>query len=419
LEKKNVIVVTFDEMRPDHLSCFGYTKLKTLHIDRVAEEGVRFETCISSADFTPIAMGTVTTGKYPFKHGMRDPYCHLSGPTIGGIFHSHGYKSAGFVGNGLLAEQHGFGEGYDFWNQSSQETSWLELRYEGSNEVHYEGNWWPDLFFEWLKDNYKEPFFMWGHLYETHEGSEASLLERGLIKEGEYPEFAYYDAKMKMADELIVARLMSTLEELNVLDNTIVVVMSDHGTNLGERPAKQIPWRAEGKVYPQHTTMYDHDLRATMILRGPGLPKGKLIKGMTGSVDLLPTLLDLVGIAKEDYDFDGVSWVPVIERGESKGRAIYSEDTFEPRGDGAFQSIRGDEFKFIRNLTLWTEQYYDLSKDPAEKNNIIDQLDKERKIQFRKKLNAYLKTMVPTGKELSKEEKEKIDKRLRALGYIK
>lgn len=418
MAKRNIIIISLDEVRPDHLSCYGYTKNQSPNIDQVAKGGVRFETCITAADFTPIAMGTVITGKYPNKHGMRDPYCHITGPSIGGILKENGYLTAGFVGNGLLAKQHGFAEGFDFWNETSKETSWSEARYTGSDQIIYEGNYWVEEFFQWLKNNHKERFFVWGHLYETHEGSEHSLLRRGLIKEGELPAFDYYDAKIRMADEKLIGSLLKTLEELNLSDYTILVVMSDHGTNLGEHPAGQIPWRKESKTYPQHTTMYDHDLKVAMIIRGQGLPKGKTIRGMVGSIDLIPTLLELIGISTEKYDFDGISLLPAIESGESKGREVYSEDLFEPRGKGALQSIRTENVKFIRNLTLGTEEFYDLTKDPQEKRNIIEEIDRDKAIESRKKLNTFLKGSVSPGKQFSKRKKEKIDKRLRALGYI-
>jgi arylsulfatase A-like enzyme len=78
--------------------------------------------------------------------------------------------------------------------------------------------------------------------------------------------------------------------------------------------------------------MYDHDLKVVLMIKGGGLPKGKKNKGLVGSVDLVPTLLDLVGISSKKYDFDGSSLLPVIKKGEVKGREIYSEDLFEPRG---------------------------------------------------------------------------------------
>ena len=419
--KRNIIIISLDEVRPDHLGCYGYTRITTPHIDEIARGGVRFETCITSSDLTPIAMGSIITGKYPSKHGMRDPYCRVTGPSIAGILKKNGYITAGFVGNGLLAAQHGFAEGFDFWNETSKETSFGEVQYPGvdSKEIFYEGNYWVEEFFKWLKNNHREKFFIWGHLYETHESSEHSLLKKGLIKEEELPECCYYDAKVRMADEKLIGRLLETLNELNISKHTTVVVMSDHGTNLGEHPAKPIPWRKEGTRYPQHTTMYDHDLKIAMLIKGEGLPEGKVVRGMVGSVDLVPTLLDLAGVSTGEYDFDGLSLLPVIEKGTADGREMYSEDLFEARGEGAIQSIRGDDFKFIRNLTLGTEEYYDLVRDPQEQKNSIKKIDKDRKISLRKKLNAFLPTRASQDKVFSRERKEQIDQRLRGLGYIK
>jgi arylsulfatase A-like enzyme len=364
-------------------------------------------------------MGSVITGKYPNKHGMRDPYSYITGPSIAEILKKNGYKTAGFVGNGLLSKKHGFAEGFDFFNETSKETSWLEIQYPGaeSEEMFYEGNYWVEEFFKWLRDNSQDVFFIWGHLYETHEGSEHSLLKKGLIQEGKLSQFGYYDAKIKMADEKLIGRLLETLNKLSIADNTTLVIMSDHGTNLGEHPVKDIPWRKKGVRYPQHTTMYDHDLKVAMVIKGKDLPQGKTIKGMVRSIDLVPTLLDSVGISIEEYGFDGSSLLPVIEKGEMR-KEVYSEDLFEPRGEGALQSLRTKDFKFIRNLTLGTEEYYDLNSDPQEQNNLLGKIDKEKLIHIREKLNAFLKTQIFEGKTISQKEKEAIDKRLRALGYI-
>ena len=418
--KENIVIVSLDEVRPDHLSCYGYKRISTPAIDQVAKGGVRFETCITSSELTPIAMGSVITGKYPNKHAMRDPYCSLAGPSIAQILKANDYATAGFVGNGLLSKQRGFAQGFDFWNEPSQDTSWLTSQYPGveSKEIIYEGNYWVEEFFKWLRNNCKERFFIWGHLYETHEGSQSSLLMKGLIKEGEFPEFGYYDAKIKMADEKLIGRLLKTLDELDISENTILVVMSDHGTNLGEHPADPIPWRQGEVRYPQHTTMYDHDLRVAMIMKGRGLPKKKKFRGTVRSIDLAATLLDLVGISTKEYDFDGSSLLPVIEKGKAEDREVYSEDLFEARGKGALQSIRTDTSKFIRNLTLGSEEYYDLRKDPGEQNNNIAQIDKETAVNSRKKLNSFLRASIPRNKVLCQKEKNQIDERLRGLGYI-
>jgi len=419
MKDQNIIIISLDEVRPDHLSCYGYKKISTPAIDQIASEGVKFNQCFSSADFTPIAMGSVITGKYPNKHGVRNAYSYLASPTIATILKEEGYRTAGFVGNGLLAKRHGFAQGFDFFNETSKDTSWLEIQYpnSGNDEIIYEGNYWVEEFFSWLKNNYQQKFFVWGHLYETHEGSGDSLVNRGLIKKGESPEFDYYNAKIKMADEKLVGRLISTLKELSIYDNTTIVLMSDHGTNLGEHPVKDIPWRKKGTCYPQHTTMYDHDLHVAMMIKGKDLPQGKVIQGMVRSIDLIPTLLEHIDISTQAYDFDGQSWLPLLKQDQDRNE-IYSEDLFEPRGLGALQSLRTPEYKLMRNLTLGQESYFDLKNDPDEQKDIKENIDQEKLIKIRKKLNSYLFTKVVSQKGFNKGEKEVINQRLRALGYI-
>jgi arylsulfatase A-like enzyme len=420
MKKQNIIIISLDEVRPDHLSCYGYQKIATPAIDQIAHEGVRFRQCFSSADFTPVAMGSVITGKYPNKHGVRDPYSHLFGPSIATILKEKGYRTAGFVGNGLLSRQHGFGEGFEFFSETSKESSWEEVQYAGTagDEIFYAGNYWVEEFFDWLKSNYQKKFFMWGHLYETHEGSEHALIEKGLIKKEKLSEFSYYDAKIKMADENLIQRLINTLKELNIYENTTIVVMSDHGTNLGEHPAQLIPWRKGGIRYPQHITMRDHDLHVAMIIKGSVFPGGKVINGMVRSIDLVPTLLEHVGISTQSFDFDGQSWLPLLQQDQDRDE-VYSEDLFELRGEGALQSYRGKDFKFIRNLTLGEEEYFDLIHDPQERQNIVQRFDREKLKEIRKKLNALLKTQATSTKRFSQKEKEAINQRLKALGYIK
>jgi len=138
---------------------------------------------------------------------------------------------------------------------------------------------------------------------------------------------------------------------------------------------------------------------------------------MVRSIDLVPTLLDLTGLSAKEYDFDGQSMLSVINKNETRDE-VYSEDLFESRGEGALQSLRTKDFKFIRNLTLGTEEYYDLNDDPQEQHNLVKKTNKEKLITIRKKMNVFLKTKVASGKEFSQKEREVINQRLRALGYI-
>jgi len=393
--KKNIVIISLDEVRPDHLGCYGYDLAKTPAIDRIAGEGIRFSTCISASDFTPVALSSVISGLYPNKHGFRDAYSRFRATTLAEILMRHGYRTAAFVGNNLLSNEAGHSRGFQHWREATDDTAWDIAQYDERAPKVCIGYYWVDDFFLWLKRNYDVPFFLWGHLLETHEGSEGMLLSRHLISEGVMSEFGYYDAKIAMADQVLIGPLLHALSELGIAENTIVVVMSDHGTNLGEHSADPIPWRSSGKTYPQHTTLYDHDLRAVLIFRGPGIEgRGDEIRGLVRSIDIAPTLLDLVGIARpsEGHPFDGQSLLQTIQEGSVVGRTAYAEDLFEPRGRGALQAWRTERFKYIRNLTLGTEEYYDLGSDPAEQENIVSTIDEDSLRSVRSTLNRLLES---------------------------
>jgi len=154
-----------------------------------------------------------------------------------------------------------------------------------------------------------------------------------------------------------------------------------------------------------------------MMIKGKDLPQGKVIQGMVRSIDLIPTLLEHIDISTQAYDFDGQSWLPLLKQDQDRNE-IYSEDLFEPRGLGALQSLRTPVYKFMRNLTLGQESYFDLKNDPDEQKDIKENIDQEKLIKIRKKLNSYLFTKVVSQKGFNKGEKEVINQRLRALGYI-
>jgi arylsulfatase A-like enzyme len=155
------------------------------------------------------------------------------------------------------------------------------------------------------------------------------------------------------------------------------------------------------------------------MMKGKGLPAGRRVKGMVRGIDFAPTILDLLNI-KADIDFDGVSLLPDIEKGGSKGKVNYAEELYPRRGAGAMQSIRTDTYKFMRNNTRKLEGLYNLERDPEEKNNLImtPTQDEFAMIErWRKQLDSYLETKKVKAK-LSDEERERAEARLRLLGYV-
>jgi len=421
MKKRNIVLISVDEVRPDHLSCYGYERLQTPNIDRVAKEGVLFETCISAACITPLSMASVLCGAYPNKHTVRDPFSRIQSKTIAETLKEYGYKTAGFVGNGLLGARHGFAAGFDDFDEPTKDASWGSWFAE-RKELFYEGNWWVDRMLEWLKKNHSSTFFIWGHYFETHEGAEQTLLRDRFIKKGELSEFNYKDAKIKYMDEKLLGGLLKAFDDLKLWEDTILIIMGDHGTNLGEHPAKPVPHRSYNLIYPQHTTLYDVDLRVALIIRDKSLPGGKRVKGMVRSVDVVPTLLDLLEIPKDKMNFDGATLVPIIAEAKAEGLGAYAEMLYPlVERMGSLQAFRTDKFKFIRDLTKGVEEFYSLLDDPLEQNNLIEEVRESKKQELediRKKLNVHLFELKGKGAAFSEKEKEEIEERLRRLGYM-
>jgi len=434
MKKRNVILISLDEVRPDHLSCYGYEKIRTANMDQIAADGVLFESNIAAGCYTGICMASMITGVYPNKHLVRDPFGKVQVTTAAQIFQKHGYTTAGFVGNGVLGCKHGFSQGFDVFGEPSVETSFNVWQPDESSEPFHIGYWWVDDMIKWIDDNQSKPFFTWGHLFHTHRGGEVTMLQKGMLKEGVLPELFYMDAKIKATDDLLFGKLIAKLRELGLYEKTTIVVTSDHGTNTGEHAPTEFDYviypddperdaEARKQYFPQHLNLFDVNVKTVMIVKDPELQGAVQLSGQVRSVDLLPSLLELHGIHDEGFDFDGESWVSSVSDGRAEGRTAYLESLheWESEKNALVQGIRTDEYKFIRNLADTTEQFYDLNVDPAERSNIIDDVREPRKeelLQLRKMLNDKILSW-RTGKDrLSKADQKEIESRLRRLGYM-
>lgn len=425
----NLILLTIDELRHDGLGCYGNQKVMTTCADSLAADGVLFEEAIATADLTPVCHASLLTGIYPNKHNIRHPFSYLRGKTLAQIMKENGYNTAGFVGVSFLGSKHGFKKGFDHYDETREGAIGSEnFSFLGGEEGQFTlGNWWIDRFFDWLENNYKSQFFIWGHYFYVHQGTEKFLLKERLLKENLADSaFFYLNPKINLMDKILLKPLFEKLKSWGIFDNTNIILTADHGSNLGEHPVARSPL---GEFYyPQHVCLYDEDIRIPLIIKARGLPQGKRIPGMVRQVDVMPTILDLMNI-ETDIDFDGVSLLPYITRGRASQLVAYFEDLYEDRGPGVIQGTRSDRYKFWRNLTKWTEELYELTIDPTEKINIINKKLKtnpEFVISLRKYLNKFLtQQLVPISNDseeseykLNQKDRDIIEKRLRSLGYI-
>jgi len=383
---KNVILVTLDAVRPDHFSCYGYKKIKTKWIDSIAEKGIIFKNVIASSCLTPTAHACILSGKNPDKTGVRDPFCKVNTKLISEILKENGYTTAGFVGIDFLSKKHGFGKGFDYFDEPTKMSGWNSKKYKkGTEELNtIWGNWWVPRMLKWIEDNRKKPFFIWGHYFKVHYHAEKQMLKDGLIKEGRLSDNGYYDAKIKYMDNNFFKPLIELLKKLKIWKDTSIIITSDHGESFNYS-------------YPQHRTMYESDLKVPLIIKDKDLNEVKTILYTVRSIDIVPTILHLLEIETKEK-FDGCSIFPLKYYDNVYS---YSEELFENRGEGSLQSVRTDYTKVIFNRTKNKTEVYDLVNDPDEKNNIFDEMYK-----------SYNKL------SLSNKEEKKIKGVLKKLGYI-
>jgi len=419
MAQQNLILITLDAVRPDHFSCYGYDRFETKGIDEIAAEGTLFENNICASCLTPVSHGTLLTGKHPQKHGVRHPFSRVQAKTLPEMFKQQGYSTAGFVGINFLGSAHGFGKGFDYYNEPTSESSWNSKEYKKGDETMQTlwGNWWiPDML-DWMQNQADQPFFIWAHYFEVHFLSEKWLLYSGKLPQGEMSDWAYYDAKLKYMDENFIQPMNQTLKEMGVWDDTAIVLTSDHGETLGPNNPD---WEDYYFNYPQHKTMLEDDLRVPLIIKGADVPKGKRIGHTTKAIDLVPTILDIMKI-ESDEEFDGTNLAPLFYDEKLDETIAYSEELYEERGKGSLQCVRSDSFKLIRNLSENTEEFYNLSQDPEEKENRIKSLSKEEAEvaeRFRKIMDEQYEGYSSADSGFSDEESRIIEERLRDLGYI-
>jgi len=281
----NVLLVTFDTTRADHIGCYGNKDIETPNLDRLAAEGFLFERAYASAPITAPSHSTILTGLYPTGHAVRDNGIFVlddANTTLAEMLSEAGYGTAAAVASFPLSSQFGLDQGFDLYDDH------FTLPYEdfrGHRVVNKTRLFFDERpaelvnepLFPWLDENHDEPFFVWAHYFDPHLPTEPPPPYDQLYLADLYlGEIAY-------ADEAL-GQLVDRLEELGVADETIIVMTSDHGEGRGDH-----------NEITHSTLAYNSTLHVPMIIRVPGMEGGERIETRVGTVDLVPTILDLLG----------------------------------------------------------------------------------------------------------------------------
>jgi arylsulfatase A-like enzyme len=326
----NILLVTIDTLRADHLSSYGYHWQTSPAIDRLASEGVRFDRAYSVIPLTGPSHFSIFTGRYPQEHGARINGVAVPEATkwvfLPQILQKLGYTNVAYVSAWPLTSHL---TRLDRWFEVYDED--LTRKYQVFNSSRYAEDVLPRAV-SWLnQNNAKSPFFMWVHFFDPH--SPYSWREAfGSPKPSGHkrPGMAWrssslrqriknYDSEISYTDHH-VGKLLEAIDRNGLRESTLVILTSDHGEGLGE------------KGYVGHgRRLYESILRVPLIMRFPNrIPEGKVIRENVSLLDVTPTVLGLVtGSGSTDHkSFAGLNLVPAIERGERMPRRPVRSVTF-------------------------------------------------------------------------------------------
>lgn len=434
-ELENLVLITLDTTRADHLGCYGYDHNTSPVLDELAAEAVRFEMAQSTSGLTPMSHASILTGLFPQRHGLRVFYGPTGNtlreglPTLASWLQERGWSTAAFVSAYTASQRYGLDRGMetfdtglegsldamDLTRQQQHEHSWHDGR---RTNTQRRGDATTDAALEWLQQS-AEPFMLWVHYFDPHDPSlvpPAEFLEPYGVEPGDGAKarMAIYDPEIRYMD-LQIGRLLDELRERGLYESTIIVVIADHGQGL-----LQHDWM-------RHRLIYQEVVRIPLILRVPGETTGTVVRSLVRNVDVFPTILDYLELEAPE-DLDGSSLRTLIEGElEDEARFGYAEalntlDTHSPgslprRQKDLLFSIVEQDWKLIYHQEHpKNSELYHLATDPEELDNVIDQHPEEAK-RLMARLRASGGLEIEVIQREGPEDPEMIE-RLRSLGYI-
>lgn len=443
----NIILISLDTVRPDHLGCYGYDRNTSPSIDQLASDGVLFENTYSTASWTLPGHVSMMTSMDCLNHQVYFPLQKMGTEvlTIADILRTRGFYCAAFTGGGYLSETYGFSKGFD---------SYQEIKLHGDRAIRLdEAERLAQLASRWLEDNAKKNFFLFLHTYQPHDpyANLSPLGKEFLSEDAAWDEIrmetlfegagrfgtqftekekkniiALYDGEIKYTDVLFVQPIVDKLKELGLYEKSLVILTSDHGEEFYDHEA----WLHDHSVY-------DESIRIPLIVKFPGADqKGTRIRDIARITDILPTILDHLDMKSNIPQFDGASLLPLIEGKEKKQRTFISDLALrEFETAPTVISANKDNFKLILNKKIVSPyirrsvrnfdgsqiELYDLENDAGETKNLAANIAfRDLCFELLDLINGAMERSEATQKQRDEVTLDSsLKERLRALGYIK
>lgn len=400
----NLILIIIDTLRADRLGCYGYNKIETPAIDSLAKQGFLFSHAYCQVPITLPSHASILTATYPLFHGAKDNGRYILDDnfiTLAELLQKKDYQTAAFIGAFPLDSRFGLHQGFelydDFIGQKGQDEEQLVFAERKAEEVYQSA-------IKWVKEKGKEKFFLWLHFFDPH--SPYSPPEPFKSRYLNSP----YDGEIAYVDSVIQA-LFAELEKSGVDEKTIIVLTSDHGEGLGEHQED-----THGLL------LYNSTLHIPLIFKIPHFPNSSVvITQLVRSIDIMPTILDLLNIKPPAKQMQGVSLLPLMLK--KKKDYLLSEysyfETFYSQLNYNWAPLKGimcSEWKLILGPK---PELYNLQNDSEE----LDNLYQQRKDKAKELLKIIERTIKensphPGMKAQQIPLSEEARKKLMSLGYL-
>ncbi len=454
-DEMNIVLVTLDTTRADHLGCYGYSKNTSPFLDSLARKGTLFENAYANSTWTLPSHASLFTGLMPSVHGAgyANFFVSPSVKTLAESLQQKGYVSAAFIGGPFLVSAFNLDQGFDFYDEHLDPHSELKRltlfrilsKLTGKSLWHTDGqrrgaevNREVFSFLKWATT--RQPFFLFINYFDAHEPYDPPqeireqmnirVTMKGNIRfyplnkqngiachadgtplsQGEFQQLSdLYDGEIRYQDMQLEA-LWRTFEKQGLAEKTLLIITSDHGETIGER-----------QFLDHGHNLFQEQVRVPLVFYGPGLfSSGKRIAEAVQLIDVFPTLLQFVGL-KPDQTVQGQSLIPGLESGEFLSRPVLSEIDIDshPRFAAfkrAQRMILEDSQKYIESSNN-KNLLFDLLLDPGE---LHDQqtTHRERAQKLRKALDELFSPLERLKHKGSGELDDETLEKLKALGYV-
>jgi len=434
----HVILLGLDTVRADHLGCYGNEWVQTPHFDRFAESAVLFEDCSSSSSWTLPAFASLFTGLLPHRHGAVGGKRNRLDPravTIAEVLAAHGYRTTSFVAVDFLTAAFGMARGF------SDRESYVKGPISGRSEYYQ------DEVLRRIGQQQPRPWFLFTHYFDAHDpyfapepygrmyyegdpylkpedpARDIEIIYGAQNRIGAKPRSRYqwlngiedlefpvkeYAAGVTYLDAQVGA-VLDSLEAAGYYENSIIVVVADHGEHLTEH-----------ETYFTHRFPYVECAQVPLMIRLPGGAQGgRRVADPVSLVDVVPTLMELLGLPVEQ-DLDGQSLVPTMRGERLDDRVLYAEYGGRPRN--RVKAVWNRSYRFLE-FSIGDENWvelYDRRRDRAETENIASR-EPRHVVDFQALLTRRFGPERHILESLSEDPPPldpEVEARLRALGYI-